>query len=407
MFTQATKFTTLHKLASGEKEERWFLRLMETAKRRELVGAVLGERGYNQEADVLTETIDGIPINDLWDEFIRTLSTWNEDRDQLMALLSYNVTQLTERVFVPTSEEDFEEASEFGEPKGIRLPGVPTIMGYSFKWYDLAIRYTWMFLAESSADQVRSLHSAALEADNRLVFARVFRRLFNPTNDTALINDLNVNVFPIYNADGTVPPRWRTNTFNGSHTHFLTSGAATVTSGDLDDLATHLAHHGFDLQHGYRMVLLVNDQEGAVIRTFTRAGGAKWDFIPGPNFGGGVILPSGQIVEGKPPQDTGPIDERIGTYGPFQIVEDWGIPAGYMVAFATGGEKNLGNLVGIREHSNQSLRGLRLVKGATPDYPLIDSFYQHGLGTGVRQRGAGAVMQVTANVSYTPPTEYA
>jgi hypothetical protein len=52
------------------------------------------------------------------------------------------------------------------------------------------------------------------------------------------------------------------------------------------------------------------------------------------------------------------------------------------------------------------LRGLRLVKGAVPDYPLIDSYYQRGFGTGVRQRGGGVVMQVTASGTYTIPAAY-
>jgi hypothetical protein len=52
------------------------------------------------------------------------------------------------------------------------------------------------------------------------------------------------------------------------------------------------------------------------------------------------------------------------------------------------------------------MQGLRLVKGANPDYPLIDSFYNRGFGTGVRQRGGAAVMQITASGTYTPPTSY-
>ena len=59
--------------------------------------------------------------------------------------------------------------------------------------------------------------------------------------------------------------------------------------------------------------------------------------------------------------------------------------------------------VGLREHVNTSLRGLRLVKGPNPDYPLIDSFYQRGFGTGVRQRGGAVVMKITAG-SYSAPT---
>ena len=96
----------------------------------------------------------------------------------------------------------------------------------------------------------------------------------------------------------------------------------------------------------------------------------------------------------------------VGRYGSWLIVEEDYIPVGYMVGFATGGELNATNPVGIREHQNASLRGLRLVKGREPDYPLIDSFYNRGFGTGVRHRGAGVVMQVTAAGAYTIPAAY-
>ena len=99
--------------------------------------------------------------------------------------------------------------------------------------------------------------------------------------------------------------------------------------------------------------------------------------------------------------------QTIGTYGPVVVVEEEYIPAGYMVMLASGGELDIRNPVGIRQHDNASLRGLRLVKGRTPDYPLIDSFYLHGFGTGVRQRGAGVVQQVVASASYTIPSQYA
>jgi len=72
----------------------------------------------------------------------------------------------------------------------------------------------------------------------------------------------------------------------------------------------------------------------------------------------------------------------------------------------SGGSQNLNNPVGIREHANAALRGLRLVKGRDNDYPLIDSFYNVGLGTGIRQRGGSAVMQIKASGLYSPPTQY-
>ncbi|MEI2714392.1 MAG: hypothetical protein V9G04_14130 [Nocardioides sp.] len=61
------------------------------------------------------------------------------------------------------------------------------------------------------------------------------------------------------------------------------------------------------------------------------------------------------------------------------------------------------NPVMLREHDR--FKGLQLIEGAEK-YPLQDSYWTHGFGTGVRHRLAGLVMQVTANAVYTPPALY-
>jgi hypothetical protein len=76
-----------------------------------------------------------------------------------------------------------------------------------------------------------------------------------------------------------------------------------------------------------------------------------------------------------------------------------------MFAFATAGGATSTNLVGIREHANASMRGLILKGGDRSQYPIVNSTYVHGLGTGIRTRGAGAVMQITAG-AYAVPTIY-
>lgn len=362
------------------------------------------ERGYNQAADVVTQLADGTDINAMWREFQQTLNMFNDDRDRLLSLLTFRVSNPVERVMQPSSSEDFEEATEFGEPKGIRI-GVPFYIGYPFKWWDMAARYTWMFLAESDQSQVEAVHSSVLEAGNRLYFHQVLKRLFNPTNTTATIDGVPYNVYALYNNDGTVPPPYKGTTFLGTHQHYVTSGAATVDPGDLAQMETLLYEHGYRLTLGYSLVLMVNRQESLTIRTF-KAGvsGALYDFIPSGNIGGGIRLPEGQVV-GAP--TLGSAVNAIGTYGPFVVVEDEYIPAGYMVALASGGDQNIGNVIGLREHENPGLRGLQLVKGRDNDYPLVDSFYRFGFGAGVRHRGAGAVMQITVAGSYTAPALYA
>lgn len=370
-----------------------------------------GDRGYNTEGDVITQTVDGVPLNNIWAEFQATLAIQNANRNALVSFLSYGVNEPVVTVPQFGAGVDFEVASEFGVPKSARTSSSYFQMGFDFEWYDVASRYTWKFLAEATASQVESIHQSILEADNRLVFNEVMRTLFANTNRNVDINQRNYTVYSFYNNDGTVPPTYKTNTFNGTHNHYLTSGAATVDSGDLDAMFDHLDHHGYNRSNGAEVVVMVNKAQGDVIRTFrssVNGGTSKFDFIPATNQAT-FLLPqifiTGTVV-GDRPSGTYRGMNVIGSYGDMLVVQEDYIPAGYMVAFATGGQESLTNPIGIREHARQELRGLRIVKGREPDYPLQDSYYQRGFGTGIRQRGAGVIMQVTANASYAPPAQY-
>jgi hypothetical protein len=372
----------------------------------ELMGSD-ANRGTNEFADVITQSADGASLNDMWREFQRVLSMRNSWRSPFLNLFTFQVTSPTERVLLP-QEDDFEEATEFGEPVGKRL-GAPFIAGYGFRWYDIAIRYTWLFLAESSAEQIRAIHSETLEADTRLLYTKIMRQIFNNTNSSALINNQNVNVYTFWNNDGIqTPPPYKGTTFASSHNHYVTSGAATIDAGDLTTMEDLLYEHGYRSVMGYDLVLYVNRQEGKVIRTFVAGAGSPvsaYSFIPLPAVGGGVAIPVNSGIVGRPTNTTS-LPGAIGTWGPFLIVEEDYIPAGYMLAIASGGEQNIGNPIGFREHAVPSLRGLRLMPGPGRDYPLTDSFYQRGFGTGVRHRGAAAIMQITASGTYTIPPAY-
>jgi hypothetical protein len=363
-------------------------------------------RGYNVEGDVLTQTIDGRPLNEMWNDFLALLNQWNQSRSVIVEALTFPVVEPIEDV-AQGGGDDFERASEFGVPKSIR-GGAFFQLGYDFEWYDLAARFTWKFLAEARAEQVSAMTNMALEADNRLTFSQVLRAIFNNINRVADIRNQAINVYPFYNNDGTVPPRWKNQTHLGTHDHYVSAGGAPITSADLDAMEEHLKHHGYGRQNGSTLVLMVNSQELAVIRSFRVATGSSYDFIPGggqppwllPTNTGGVVVPQGAGV----PTNVGGMSV-VGRYGSWLIVEEDYIPPGYMLGFATGGGNNATNPVGFREHANPSLRGMRIVKGREPDYPLIDSYYQRGFGTGIRHRGAGIVMQVAAG-AYVIPADY-
>jgi hypothetical protein len=369
----------------------------------ELAMPAAGVRGFNTAGDVITQTVDGRPLNDLFGEFQRTLALFNQGRQALVNLLTFPVTQPVEEV--PQGvQEDFEEASEFGTPKGIG--GFSYFnLGYDFKWYDIAIRYTWKFLLDATAQQVENLNQMAMDADNRLVFKMIMKAVFNNVARTASIRGTAVSVYPFYSNDGTTPPTYETTTFSNTHNHYLTSGAAAITSGDLDEIEDHIAHHGYGADTGGNLILLVNKTEAAVMRAWRVLSGNSYDFIPAQ--GQPAFLTPGQGLEGG--RASGNLGGMmvVGTYGNWTIVQNNYIPSGYVFGFATGGAMQASNPVGFREHQNTGARGLQLVKGRDNDYPLVESFYRRGFGTGVRHRGAGVVMQITAAGAYTIPTIYA
>lgn len=371
-------------------------------------------QGFNAHSDILQRTTDGRDLNDLWQEYQSVIAAWNAKRDSLVNFLTYKVQFPIEDVPVVGQDASFEKASEYGEPKGMRPAPTVYHMGYDFYWYDLAARFTWQFLADATTQQVDAVQNAALEADSRLVTSEVLKTLFRNTNRDVSINRNPYKVYAFYNADGTVPPNWKTFTFDGNHTHYLTSGTTTLEATDVERMITAMDEHGYSVQEGYQQVLMVNRQEMQVIRTWRSATGAGvavdathslYDFIPTALASQTFIIPQNVNVVGQNPPSQFNGFNVMGSYGPLLIIQEDYIPAGYLAAFATGGPANLRNPIGVREHARAELRGMRLAKGRDQDYPLIDSFYVRGFGTGVRHRGGAVLMQVTAG-SYTAPTTF-
>lgn len=372
--------------------------------------------GTHTSSDAVTRTADGRDLNEIWTTFMQLLNAVNEDRQALIRFLTFSVPSPTEMVAQPGDGVDFEDATEFGEPVGARLSPNFFTMGYTFKWYDLAARYTWQYLADATAAQVDSVANAAVEAYYRKQLAEVFRTIFNPTNLSANINNQAYNVYKFYNADGTVPPTYQSNTFNGTHTHYKTSGATTLTAEDLDTLVLDdFTAHGYGQLNGYRLVVMVHTQVGNTIRGFRNAVSAnqavggnygRFDFIPSQGQPGQLINTTQQVIGATAVPNTLDGLDVIGSYGPLTIVQNDWMPTTHVLSFATGGSLSLNNPVGIREHANAGLRGLRLVKGRQPDYPLIDSFWAVGFGTGIRHRGGGIVLELTADATYDPPAAY-
>jgi hypothetical protein len=365
--------------------------------------------GTLTEGDIVYTTNDNVDLNALWDEALLALSVWNTSRDKLVSLLTYPVTKEIEEV-PQVGEATFEEASEFGEPEGARLKLGYFQLGFDFKDYDRATRFTWKALRDMDARQVRAVNNALLQADERLVFRKVMEAIFDNRNRETDIRNNPYPVYPLYNDDGTVPPPYGETTFDDTHDHYMVSGHSIIDSGDVEDAYDNLQEHGYSIENGTQIICLMNRNQVKEARKW-RMGvvnqntvEANYDFIPARSQPAQYLdSPLGLI--GTLPPDFWQGLRVSGSYDDILIIEQPFIPDGYFLMFGAGGAGNLQNLVGLREHANPVYRGLRILPGNDQRYPLIESYYTRAFGTGVRQRG-GAVVMMLGTGSYVIPDKY-
>lgn len=366
--------------------------------------------GYMTEGDILTHTVDGVDLNQLWAEFIDANTIYNEHKQGMVGLLTYPA--LSDIELVPQiGDFNFEEASEFGIPRGQNTNISYYQLAYDYKDYDLKLGYTWKFLRDSPAQQVEAIHTKAIQADQALVFRKTMEALFYNVTRTTIINSMQYSVMPLANADGWIPPSYKGVAFDGTHNHYLSSGANVVDSGDFESCVNHLTEHGYGWDTGTQIVAFCNRSEVNQIRTFrfgqtnNNSVVANYDFVPALGQPALIVPNAEGLLGGQAPAVWNGL--RVsGSYQDVLIIEEPLMPAGYMMFLSTGGVNTDENIVGIREHASAEWRGLRLLPGNQQRYPLVDGYYIHGFGTGIRRRTGAVIMQVTTNGSYTAPAQY-
>jgi hypothetical protein len=358
-------------------------------------------RGIRSSGDVITRTADGVDHNSIYNDFSAAVATVNKDRDSLSALFTFKTVLSGEPVLQAYMGGEFEQASEYGEPVGYRPDTAHVVVGYPLGWYDMALRSTWKYLIDASAEQIRADQNAGLEADSRLTFRHILSSAFDPAQS---VNESNVPVVGFWSGDGTVPPESGGQTFSGSTTHYLTSGSATLDNVDLADLVGLPLSKGYGADGRGRLLAFAHPDQMRQIRRFRATDGVgAADFIPSSDAP--AYLTADKIIGSVAPGSYGAIP-IAGSFGPAWVSENSMIPSGYVLVVVSDGPNSSRNPIGFREHPRPELRGLRPIGGGNKDYPLTDCFLARGFGTGVRHRGAGAVMQVTASATYTAPAAY-
>lgn len=373
---------------------------------RDITGADSGRRGYHVAADILTHTADGVALDSLWDEFSTQLGLWNNTRNTIAALFAFPTTESFAQLPNGGQTVSLEPASEFGVPQARRAAPEWMRMGFPLEWFDAGLRYTRRFLRDATAEQVRAQHSAVLESDNRLVFKKTMSAL--TTRVQAGSRATNENSVPIYDlwdgSDGEVPPSYAGKTFTSAHTHYLTTGTATLDGGDLKDLIDTVQEHGYGLREsGEQIVLMMSYTLAEVVSGFRRNpdsnGADPYDYIP--SVSAPAYLTDLKVIGDKAPAQFNGVPIE-GSYGDAWISKSHFVPDGYVIAVATAGSNASRNPLWFREHPTSESQGLRLLP-QYERYPLVEATYEHGFGVGVRHRSAAAVMQITTGAEYQNP----
>jgi hypothetical protein len=382
---------------------------MDSLKIADIVRDIVGsDRGINVHADL--RTADGVSFDTLWDEYTASLDVWNEARTAIAQIFSFATTD--SQFVLPDGENDieFESESEFGIPIAGRANTDYFRMGIPLDWKQSRSAFTRKFLRDTSRAQIDAQHGSQLEADNR----RVFRATMNALTTKAVagsreVNENGVQIFDLWDGSANeFPPAFAGRTFSSTHDHYLVSGAASIDSGDVETLIDTIQEHGFGLRSsGEQIIIMVHPTQADAIATWraneANANGAtaKYDFIPSESAP--AYLTATTVIGGTAPATFASLAIE-GGYGDAWIHKSWFVPAGYVIAVATAGPGSRRNPLALREHPVSSYQGLRVLPGSTGFHPIVESFYERGIGFGVRHRSAAAVMQIKASGSYQNPT---
>lgn len=367
----------------------------------------MARKGYSAFGDVMQTTADGRSFAELYAELNQVAEFANEQQQGFLDLFTQTTTSSVVSVMqaLTSGSDMWEEATEYGVPKSTRQVQEVINAGATFSWFDARWASTWRYMADADAAEIEANANAIVQGAQDHVFNSVMRTIFSSAS-RQVTNPKTGEVYTVYpfaNGDGWDPPDYEGNTFGGTHTHFRITESDALTSADLDELIADLKNHGYSEENGSTIVVFLNSVEMDIAKQFRTTSGAKADFIP--SRGQSFFAADGDLIGDQPVASYAGFPVK-GGYDGAVLIESARIPAGYVVGLASGGRLAPTNPILLRRHPK--FPGLTLVPGSgNPDYPLIDSYWVNGFGTGVRHRLAGLVLQVKATGTYDIPALYA
>ena len=315
-------------------------------------------------------TIDNVRASALYDRYLGWIDEYNANPEYTAEFVR-RVGMQIERPNAVLSEAPFEfvEAAELALPdwqKGREI-AIPVDMRY----YALGQAFTRRFIQTNSSQVLDERTKKAIAADQRLVMKKYF--------GTMLVK----GAAGFYCGSTYTPPRYKHNTFDSTHSHYLLShDGAGNAAWDIADVRWAKEHI---LEHGYSALSLNLYANANTIRAME--GWATWTASATPTVP--TRLTDTLATEG--------FARGVNIEGFVVHHEEW-IPDSFMLLLSLDEP-----CVAERVHPNGTARGLQLISGRNANCQLEDSYFERAIGTAVIGKGAGVVLHSTTGGTWSDP----
>lgn len=249
--------------------------------------------------------------------------------------------------------------------------------------YGIGLGYDTTFLQHAKRNDYVDKMAKAIEQDKRRIRNEILKSILNPT---FLGQGFWNQTFDV-NSGLTTPPAWGTNAFVASHSHYFTSGTATLnTTNTFSIMKQHIKEHG---DTGGDFVCIMNSTDLSTLENL-----ASW-VATGANI-------SNEFTD-RVSEDGLEKDFRL--KGIRFICDDW-VPQGYMIMF---GGLSKQKPIKFHEPTNDQFKGLLWVPGKNDaslgKYPIVDSYVMRFFSCRVYHRWQGVVCQIGTG-TYSPPSDH-
>jgi len=315
-------------------------------------------------------TIDNISASALYERYLGWIDEYNSNPEYV----SDFIRRVGVKIDKPTAVLS-EAPLEFAESADLNMPDWQKAREISIpvelRYYALGQAFSRRFIQSNTSRVLDERTKKAIAADQRLVMKKYF--------GTMLVKSAG----GFYHGSTYTPPKYKNNTFDSSHQHYVMSNTDTGDAAwDIDDVRWVKEHI---LEHGYSALNLHLFANANTIRDIE--GWATWTASGTPTVP--TSLTDTLAREG--------FAQGVSIEGFVLHHEEW-IPDNYMLFIGLDEP-----CVAERVHSNPTARGLKLIPGRNSNCQLEDSYYERAIGTAVIGKGAGVVMYNTTGGTWVDP----